>query len=199
VQRLTGCAIPRCSNVLIPNDRNLAPNNQSDRAIDTQESGHWRSSPSKRFKPCEDRCVRAPQRKSDRAVIDRPRPLDGLPLHLEINGRVPIRCGHTSVTKPLTDGDDVDARSEEVAQTRLLRHVEERSLARSGLNHQQRRSLRGVSAHHVRVTFTQDRPLHSRQTAYGHRDCYLPRPARHPRIIRAGYRVVSSWHSTRPI
>jgi hypothetical protein len=47
-------------------------------------------------------------------VIDRPRPLDGLPLHLEINGRVPIRRGHTGVTKPLTDGDDVDTRSEEV-------------------------------------------------------------------------------------
>jgi hypothetical protein len=26
-----------------------------------------------------------------------------------------------------------------------------------------------------------------------------PLPTRHPRIIRAGYRVVSSWHSTRPI
>jgi hypothetical protein len=77
-------------------------------------TGTGSSSPSEGFEPCEDRRVRPPQRKSTRRVIDRSRLLDCFSLHLEVDGRIPIRRGHTGVTKPLTDGDDVDARSKQV-------------------------------------------------------------------------------------
>jgi hypothetical protein len=69
---------------------------------------------SERFEPFQDRCVRAPQCEPGGDGIEGSRLLDGLPLHLEIDGRVSVRRGHTGVTKPLTDRDDVDARSERV-------------------------------------------------------------------------------------
>ena len=80
--------------------------------IDTHEAGRWRSSPSEGFEPCEDRRVRAPQRKS--GFIDRSRLLDCFSLHLEIDGRIPIGRRYTGVAEPLTYRHDVHARSEQV-------------------------------------------------------------------------------------
>jgi hypothetical protein len=61
---------------------------------------------SQRFEPCEDRRVRAPQRKSGGSVINRSRLLDGFPLHLEVDGCVAIGRGDDGVVEPLTDRDD---------------------------------------------------------------------------------------------
>jgi hypothetical protein len=80
--------------------------------IDTHEAGRWRSSPSEGFEPCEDRRVRAPQRKA--GFIDRSRLLDCFSLHLEIDGRIPIGRRYTGVAEPLTYRHDVHARSEQV-------------------------------------------------------------------------------------
>jgi hypothetical protein len=72
------------------------------------------SSRSKCFEPFKDRGVRAPQRDGGGRVIEGPRLLDGFPFHLEIDGCIPIGRCDAGVSEPLTDRDDVDARSEQV-------------------------------------------------------------------------------------
>ena len=80
--------------------------------IDTTRPGAGAARRQRASSPCEDRRVRAPQRKSGRGFMDRSRLLDCFSLHLEIDGRIPIGRRYTGVAEPLTYRHDVDARSE---------------------------------------------------------------------------------------
>jgi hypothetical protein len=71
--------------------------------------------PSQSFKPRQTRRVRSPQgRSAVISMLDALGLLDGLSLHLNVDGGVAVGRSDTSVAQPLADREDVDTRLQQM-------------------------------------------------------------------------------------